>query len=374
MDWNWVRGLFPALEKLTYLNAAEASPASVLSVKEAKTFYDEILTRGDLSWDNWLEKREKVRKKVAELINADKSEIAFTLNTSHGMSLIAGMLKRFGKEVLTMEDEFPSSTLPWLNLGYELRFVKPENAIYSIENIEQNISTDTRILVTSHVQYKTGFKQDINELGKVCKEKGLIFVVNATQSAGAMPIDVKKANIDFLVFSGLKWLAAGYGIAVLYVNRKLLEKVDYPAVGWQSVKDPRLMDNRKLDLRKEASVFESGCPHFSNIFALGGALDLLNKIGRAKIERRIYELGDYLIERLGELNSDLSKRIVSPLDKMYRSGIIVIGVTNAEVIVKELYRENIVVSARGKGLRVSVHVYNNEEDVDKFVSGLGKLV
>jgi selenocysteine lyase/cysteine desulfurase len=378
MDWNKIRNLFPATKKFAYLNAAEASPVSVMSAREAKTFYDEILTKGDLLWDEWLEKREKIRKKVAELINADKSEIAFTLNTSHGMNLIVGMLKGIedpdGKEVITMEDEFPSSTLPWLNLKYTLRFVKPENAVYSIDEIEKNITSNTKILVTSHVQYKTGFKQDLVELGKLCKDRDLIFVVNATQSAGAMPIDVRKANIDFLVFSGLKWMMAGYGVGVLYISKKWFEKVDYPVAGWQSVKDPSLMDNRKLDLRKEASVFELGCPHFSNIFALGGALDLLNEIGKKNVERRIYELGDYLVEKLEELNSGLSFRIVSPLDRKYRSGITVIGFENAEKIVQELYKKDVVVSARGRGLRVSVHVYNNEKDIDKFISELQKLL
>jgi selenocysteine lyase/cysteine desulfurase len=368
MDWNRVRDLFPITKKLAYLNAAEASPVSVLAAREAKTFYDEILTRGDLPWDEWLEKLEKIRKEVAELINADKDEVAFTLNTSYGMNLIARMLRRFGKEVVTMDDEFPSSTLPWLNLGYELRFVKPEDAIYSIDEIEKNITSDTSILLTSHVQYKTGFKQDLVKLGKTCKDRGLIFVVNATQSAGAMPIDVKKANIDFLVFSGLKWLAAGYGIAVLYINKRWFDKVEYPAVGWRSVREPGLMNNRKLDLRREASLLELGCPHFPNIFALGGALDLLNEIGKENIESRIYELGDHLVVRLEEL--ELSQRIVSPLDRKYRSGITVIGLKNSEMIVKELYKRNIVVSARQKGLRISVHIYNNEDDIDRLASEL----
>ncbi len=371
MDWDRVRELFPATESFVYLNAAEGSPVSIVSAAEAKTFYDEILREGDLLWERWLRKMEDVRRKVAKFINADEKEIAFILNTSHGMNLVAQILRGAKSEVVTMEDEFPSSTLPWLNLGYELRFVKSKNAIYLIEDIERNIFDNTKILVTSHVQYKTGFKQDLNELGKMCREKGLIFVVNATQSAGAMPIDVKKANIDFLVFSGLKWLAAGYGIAVLYMNRKWFGGIS-PAVGWQSVKAPHLMDNKKLDLREDASVFELGCPHFSNIFSLGGALDLMNGIGKRKVEERIYELGDYLVERLEELKLV----IVSPLDRKYRSGITVLKMKteDADRVVQQLYGRNIIVSARGEGLRISVHIYNNEEDVDKLVSELRKLV
>ena len=378
MEWDEVRDLFPVTKAFTYLNAAEASPVSVLSAREAKTFYDDILSSGDLPWYRWLEKRERIRKKVAELINADESEIAFTLNTSHGMNLIAGMLKgvkdssgHSNGEVVTMEDEFPSSTLPWLNLRYVLRFVKPENAVYSIDKIEKSITPNAKILVTSHVQYKTGFKQDLVELGRLCREKGLTFVVNATQSAGAMLIDVRKANVDFLVFSGLKWLTAGYGIGVLYVNRKWFDKMKYPAVGWQSVKNPSIMDNLRLDLKEEASVFEVGCPHFPNIFALGGSLELLNGIGKKNVERRIYELGDYLVEKLG----DLKLEFVSPLDKKYRSGITVVKMKlgDAEKVVEQLGNKNIVVSAREKGLRISTHMYNNEEDIERLIHELRKL-
>ncbi|MBO8182337.1 MAG: aminotransferase class V-fold PLP-dependent enzyme [Archaeoglobus sp.] len=387
MEWDEVRRLFPATERFVYLNAAEASPLPISAANDAKAFYERMLTEGDLPWDEWLEKRERTRKKTAELISATKAEIAFTQNTSQGMNLVASILKEDfgGCEVVTMDDEFPSSTLPWLNLGYELRFVKAKNAVYSIDEIKKNITPKTKILVTSHVQYKTGFKHDLVELGKLCEEKGLVFVVNATQSAGAMQIDVEKSNIDFLVFSGLKWPMAGYGIGVLFVDKKWLGKA-YPIAGWQSVKDPFQMDNKKLDLKEEASAFEIGCPHFPNIFALGGSLDLLDKIGKRRVERRIYELGDYLVEKLEELEElkelrelggsegTVKLEIVSPLEKKHRSGITVIKWKNAEEAVQKLYKENVIVSARGEGLRVSVHVYNNEEDVDKFVKELQRLV
>jgi selenocysteine lyase/cysteine desulfurase len=364
MDWDEVRRLFPATQKLTYINAAEASPISVYSAREAKAFYDEILVKGDLPWDEWLKKREEVRKKVADLINADRSEVAFTMNTSHGMNFVAGMLKRSG-EVVTMDDEFPSSTLPWLNLGYDLRFVKSKNAVYPMDEIERSISSKTSILVTSHVQYKTGFKQDLVELGKLCREKGLVFVVNATQSAGAMRIDVKKARIDFLVFSGLKWLAAGYGMGVLYINGKRLGEFRYPAAGWMSVKDPPLMDNRLLDLKDEASVFELGSPPFPNIFALGGALDLLDEIGMGRVEKRVLQLNDYLRERLASLDLPMIS-----FPEKYRSGITIVKTAEADRIVESLREKKIIISARGEGIRISPHIYNNEGDIDKLISEL----
>lgn len=368
-NWSKIRKQFPATKKYTYINAAEASPISKIAAEEGKRFYDEILTRGDLLWKKWLERREETRKKVAKFINADKNEIAFTLNTSHGMNLIAEILQGKG-EVITMNDEFPSSTFPWLNRKYKVHFVESKKSVYLIEDIKKKINKKTKIIITSHVQYCTGFKQDLIELGKLCKAKGIIFIVNATQSMGAMPIDTKKANIDFLVFTSLKWPMAGYGIGVLYMNKKWFNKIHYPIAGWQSVKNPDSMDNKKLDLKKEVLELEVGCSHFPNIFALSGALDLLNKIGKKNIENRIYQLNDYLVEKLERLNLE----IISPLDKKYRSGITIVKLKNAKKIVQKLYKKNIIVSARGEGLRISMHIYNNKKDVDKFISEIKKII
>jgi len=136
------------------------------------------------------------------------------------------------------------------------------------------------------------------------------------------------------------------------------------------VKKPELMDNARLDLKKEASELEVGSPHFPCVFALGGALDLLNQIGKRDIERRIYSLGDYLTEGIKRLGLE----IISPLDRKYRSGITIIKMEDPGVIVKALYKKNIIVSARGGGLRVSVHIYNNQKEIDIFRSGLAQLL
>ncbi len=367
-DWSKIRKQFPATGRFTYLNAAGGSPISREAARAGKKFYDEILARGDAPWSEWLKRAEEVRVKVAKFINAEKSEIAFTLNTSLGMNLIAGSLKGKG-EVITMRDEFPSSTFPWMQQKYRVRFVDPIGAVYPLGEIEAKINRKTKILVTSHVQYRTGFKQDLVALGKLCRRRGLIFVVNASQSAGAMPIDVKKAKIDFLVFKSLKWLLGGYGAGVIYVNKRWFGRIDYPVAGWRSVKKPGRMDNQKLDLKRVASELEVGCLHFPNLFALGGALDFLNKIGQGKIEERIYQLNDYLVGKLKESGIE----IITPLARKYRSGITIIKLEDPEKIVKKLYRKKIVVSARGGGLRISLHVYNNRRDIDRLVNELRKI-
>lgn len=367
-NWDGVRGKFPATEKFVYLNSASESPTFIEAAETGKEYYDKVL-QGDCDWDAWCKKVEEVRVKIANLINADKSEIAFIPNTSFGINCVAQMLK--GKvEVLTMEDEFPASTLPWINQGFKLNFVKPDKGIYSIEDIDQYVNNKTRILVTSHVQAFTGFKQDLVELGKYCKSKNLIYVVNATQSIGVTQIDVKKANIDFLVFSSVKWLNTAEGIGAIYINKKWFKKAKWPMVGWLSVKDIYKFDNKYLNLKEDASVLELGALCLHSIFVMGKAIDLVNSIGIQNIEERLGELTSYLITKLKELNLE----ILSPISEKYQSPIIIIKLKNSREIVKQLSKKGIIVSERIGKVRISVNIFNNKEDIDKFIFELEKIL
>jgi selenocysteine lyase/cysteine desulfurase len=369
IDWKEIRRYFPAASNFTYLNPAGGAPMSAQAVAEGKRFYDEMLTGGDTFWDEWLDRKEEVRKKLAKFINADAEEMAFTLNTSHGMSQVAAMLEGRG-EVITMHDEFPSSTYPWLHRGFKLNFVKPVDGIYRLKDIENAITPETRILVSSYVQYNSGFRQDLDALGDLCKRKNLIFVVNATQGIGSMPIDVKQTKADFLVFTCLKWTLAGYGIGGLFINKKWFGQIKFPAAGWRSDANPEHMDNQRPNLKTDASETEVGCPHFPCIFALGGALDLLKDIGQEEIFNRILELNSYLEKKLKENNL----QIASVLDKTYRSGITVVRINNAKEIVEKLREKKIIVSARGEGIRISVHIFNNFDDIDKLVTELKAII
>jgi selenocysteine lyase/cysteine desulfurase len=382
VDWNKVREEFPVCKKYVYLNPAGGSPVSMSAANEGKRFYDEMLEFGDIYWDKWLERTDKVRSQLAGFIGADREEIGFTTNTSHGMNLVAQFLKNIsesggrgeGKEkaatVLTMRDEFPSTTFPWLNQGTQINFVEPENYGYSIENIKKALTPDVKILIASYVQYCTGFRQDLEELGNFCREYNLIFVVNATQALGIFPVDVKKSNIDFLVFTGLKWATAGYGIGGLYVNKKWLAHENFPFAGWRSVETPGKMDNLALELKNEASVIESGCPHFPNIFALGGALNLFNRIGPENVMNRVLDLNRLIEQKLRQLGIEL---IVQKEDK-HRSGILIAKIPNPKLVVEELFKRNIFVSARGEGVRISASIFNNEEDIEKLISELKNVL
>ena len=365
IDWSAIRAKFPVCSRLVYLNAAGGSPMCVNASVEGKRYFDEMLLSGDTCWEEWLERTDKVRKKLAGFLGAGREEIAFVPNTSTGMGMIARILRNKGR-ILTMEDEFPSTTIPWLNLGYKVDFIKPDKGIYNLQHIAHSIRPGHKILLTSYVQYKTGFRQQIRELGELCKSSGLRYVVNATQAMGVFPIDVVQDNIDFLVFSGLKWACAGYGTSAVYIRKKWLESNNIPFAGWRSVRSPELMNNRTTDFKTEASALEAGSPAFPAIFALGGALDLFESLGKQACMDRVLYLSRLLENRLMEKQLPV---IPVPAEQC-RSGIIMLKSADATSLVKELYRRNIVVSARGEGLRISVNIFNNEEDIEKLISAL----
>lgn len=366
IDWDKIRSRFPAATNFVYLNSAGGAPMSDMAANEGKRFYDEMLTGGDTFWNDWLRRKESVRLKLADFIHAHPDEIAFTLNTSHGMSQVASMLEGIGG-VLTMHDEFPSTTYPFLHKGFNLKFVMPENGIYTLDSIEKEITQETRILVSSFIQYNTGFRQDIEALGQLCRKHNLIYIVNATQGMGSFPIDVQKVKADFMVFTCLKWTLAGYGIGGMYINKKWLGLLPFPAAGWRSALNPELlMNNRELVIKNDASATEVGCPHFPNIFALGGALDLLNSIGKDNIQDHILGLNSYLEEKLDELKVP----VLSVKKSEFRSGITIIKVDNPNLVVEKLAERKIFVSVRGEGVRISFHIFNNRSDVDALILGL----
>jgi len=369
MDWSQIRALFPAAERYTYLNTAAAPPLSLLAAREGKRYYDEMAEHAEVAWDPWVCQVEEVREKLGKFIHAEPRSIAFTYSTSHGMNLIAGILQHCG-DVLCPADEFPSCTLPWLQQRYRIHFVcSRDRGVIHLEDVQRSITEETRVLVASYVQFATGFRQDLVSMGRLCRERKLIFVVDATQGMGVFPIDVVASDIDFLVFSGYKWAQAGYGVGGLYIAPRFLNANSFPVAGWWSVRDPEAVINDRLDLKETAAALEVGCPHFAGIFALGGALELFEKIGAVHIEHRIHELTDYLHQRLDEEGL----KIASPRMRHQRSGITIIEVRNAPEVVKSLVQKKIIVSARGKGLRVSMHVFNNVEDIHRLVAALREL-
>jgi cysteine desulfurase/selenocysteine lyase len=380
-DWNKFRDDFPTTKKYAYLDNAAIAPIPIPVYKDVLKLYEEFLDHGRTLWDKWNMKMEHTRELYAKFIGADnRDEIAFTHSTSEGMNIISHMLSDKGT-VISNELEFPSSNLPWITSASNLKFVRATdgNKIL-IEDIIKAVGQDskTKTLVTSHVQYSTGFRQDLMELGKITKRKGIYFVVNPTQSLGALYFNVNDFGIDFMASNGHKWILSSFGVGAIYIKREYLKDLENfkPAFFSQSGQKKRgnFENNMNLDMSTTARRFEVGTPHFQNIVALNAALRYITRIGIRHIEKRIMDLTDYLIDNLQKIKIE----ILSPIEeKKYRSGIILFKARKkmpVDIVGELEKRSKVLVSARGKGIRISPHFYNNEEDVDKLIIGLKKTL
>jgi selenocysteine lyase/cysteine desulfurase len=343
-----------------------------------------MLHYGDIFWIENLENVERVRSKVAKYLNSRREEVGFLINSSSCMKVVLHYLDH--GEVLYPEQEFPTSIHDIKRANIKLNPIIPLNNRYPITEIRKAISDNTSSFITSHIQYLTGYRQNLEDTGNICKSNNITHIVNATQSFGAFPIDVAKCEIDLLVASGLKWACAGYGIGILYIKKELVNGREMPNLtGWLSVEDPYKMDPLNIKVKKNARALDAlgGAPHFPQIFALGGALSLLERIGDEdlkegvrRVSSRIIDLTKYLDEQMSRFNFN----IVTPMEREYRSGIFTIKTSNAQKITQKLEEKKIFVSCRRDPktgekvyIRISLNFYNNTRDIDALIEELGKL-
>jgi selenocysteine lyase/cysteine desulfurase len=365
-QWQEIRRDFPAVTRCVYLNAAAGSPTP-RPVREAVDRYQrELEEQGDTPWESWLEQRERIRERVARFVGAETDEVAFVPNTSAGINLIVDALAEDGP-VVAVEPEFPTVTLPWIHRGVAVRFVSPEEGTLPPSIFERDRAPEAATIAVSHVQFRNGCRIDLDALGAL--KAGRNLVVCGSQSAGAFPIDVRRSRIDAFVTAGHKWMCAGYGAGFAVISREILARRPPRAIGWLSVENPYAFANRSYRLLPSAARHEMGCPPFPGIFALGAAVDYLAAIGMDTIAERVLQLNAHLTTRLAE--EDI--RILSP-GGAFRSGETLCAVPDPPGIAARLRERGILVSEKPEGLRISTHFFNDEEDVDRGVSGLARLL
>ena len=367
LDWEDLRRFFPVTQKYIYLDHAGVSPLSTQVQSSMEAFLKEATENGYTNPEMWAETIESCRQSAARLINANPDEIAFVKNTTQGIILTAnGINWQVGDNVVTTNVEFPSNIYPWWNLerhGVETRLVQEMNKRILVEDIIAKIDSRTRVVTISHVEFASGYRNDITTIGEICRDKGILFFVDAIQALGAFEVDVKKQHIDFLSADGHKWLLGPEGAAIYYCAKNKLNQLTNTNIGWASVVDDLSFSEYNLTQKPSARRFEEGSYNTVGIFGLNAAITLLLEIGIPNIERRILDLTQCLIKNL----YDQGYEILSPVEnELERSGIVIFRSRkfSSDMLFELFYQSGVSCAKRGGGIRLSPHFYNSEAEID----------
>lgn len=375
-DWNRIREDFPVTKNSVYFQSAGMSPLPNPVYQNIIDNYKVINQFGDIHWEKDMEKLKHLCASIASMINTKANNITFMPSTSQVMALLALSFTQNVKKafnIVSMQDEFPASTVGWEYQGTTMKYVEPVQGRYSVESILSHTDNNTLAVVTSFVQYATGFRQDLTGLGRELKKRKILHIVNATQGFPIFPIDTKKMHIDALSASLHKWGMTGHIGALFFTTESFRKEFPSPMAGWLSVAPSgedfiHTAKNQPFSLWNSARRYEIGTFNLQPLLAFQTALNYMNKIGFEDIRKRIYDLTDHLINGLQELGI----QIISPIEfPEERSAIVTftLGDKN-QATIRNLEKKKIYVSYRGGHIRVSLNIFNNHTDIDMLLKVL----
>ncbi len=376
LDIQKAREQFPYLKHgKIYFNHASTGPLCTPVLENiAKVLYE----KSETNIDEYTELQSiinETKSDLASLINSSPERIAFLDNTSNGINLLASGLKwNEGDRVLINDLEFPANVYPFLNLkkfGVEIDLVKSQDGIVAADDVIEMIKPTTKLVTISQVQFLTGYRVDLEKIGKVCRDKDIVFCVDAIQGLGAVRLDVVKDSIDFIAAGSQKWLLGLQGLSFIYVSEKLQEKIEPAYAGWLSVEDAWNFLDYNLKLKNTADRFQGGTLNSVGIYALNASLKFFKQFGFDETENSIIENSTFLIRKLEDIGINL---VLSGCDKKNIAGIVSFQHKNSQKIFEALSQKKIQCAVRSGYVRLSPHFYNTKDETDIVINELKQLI
>jgi selenocysteine lyase/cysteine desulfurase len=365
VDWDRVRGEFPALKHWTYLNTAtygqaprRASQAMAAHMKHR----DELACADFLSW---FDDADRLRASVARLIGAAAEDIAFTGSASIALAtLLAGLDWRAGDRVVTLENEFPNNLYAPHFAGTGVEFIETP-----WERFHEAVTPNTRLVLMSMLNYSNGFRPPLEDVGAYLRERGVIFYVDGTQGLGALRFDVERVRPSMFAVHGYKWLMSPTGAGFMYVDPELRRALQPSVVGWRSDKNWRRVDSLnhgRPEFTDAAERYEGGMIPHVLLYAMEQCVEMMLEIGPAEIEARVLALADRVRAAIRDCGGEAAEGATPIVAGRFDEA-------DVSALSRELKDRRVLVSARHGHLRVSPHFYNNEADIDRFAAELRTL-
>jgi len=372
MNWDQFRSQFPVTRRWAFFDHAAVAPLPSPAVDALKEYADDLAANGIANVSRWVNRVKQVRQLAAQLLNAGPASVAFIKNTSDGINWVAeGYPWKSGDNVVLAAEEYPSNQYPWMNQanrGVSVRAVPSRGNRIAIDDLRAAMDDRTRIVALSFVEFASGFRNDLDAIGSMCRERGVYFFVDAIQGLGVLPLDVQRSPVDFLAADSHKWLLGPEGIGIFWIRHELIDVLHPVGVGWNSVVNSH--DFGKIDYRLKpgADRWEGGAPNVAGIHAMGASLQILLDMGVAELKNRVLALTDYLCEQSPRSGLEVfSSRAAGE-----KSGIVSLGTPGRDP--NELKRRcrdaGVIVNQRAGRLRLSPHAYNTVEEIERFLTAL----
>ena len=361
---------FKLAEDICYLNHAAVAPWPQRTVDAVQRFAAENGRVGSQHYERWLQTEQQLREQLRQLLNAGSSdEIALLKNTSEALSVVAyGLDWRAGDEIVISDQEFPSNRIVWESLaplGIKVVQVDMGSSSSPEQALIAALTSKTRLLSVSSVQYASGLALDLELLGAECRRRGVIFCVDAIQSIGVKPFDVQVCQADFVMADGHKWMLGPEGLAVFYCRREWIPRLTLRQFGWHMVEAVGDYDRRDWRPAASARRFECGSPNMLGVHALHASLGLLLEVGVDEISHLVSSNVRYVIDLLIKKSAD----IVSPTEPPRRAGIVTFRLPGvaSDALFRHLQTHGVICALRGGGIRFSPHFYTPRPVLERAV-------
>jgi selenocysteine lyase/cysteine desulfurase len=368
-----IRERFPIFEHTTYVNSCSQGALS----QDVRGAYEEYLDGWDehgAEWEHWVERAEAARASFARLVGADAEEVAVTTSVSQAVSgLVSALpLGRDRRRIVISEFEFP--TVGQIAHAQELRgaevvHVRPEtDGRIPLERFAEAIDERTALVCCTTISYRTGYRLDVAEVARLARERGALCLADSYQAAGAIPLDVRALDVDFLTAGTVKYLLASAGLGFMYVRRGLHERLLPTQTGWFADEDIFRMDISDYSPAADARRFDAGTPPVPNIYAGLAGMAIVDEVGVPAIEVHVRGLADRLLAGLDELGAT----VATPRGEREDGPLICVVSTDAPELVRALRADGIVTSERDSSVRVSLHLYNVDDDITRVLDALAR--
>jgi selenocysteine lyase/cysteine desulfurase len=360
---------FPVTENLIYLNHAAVAPLCRRAADAMRGLAEDACLHGSLHYSRWEESYSGLRAVSARMINAEPGEIAIVKNTSEGIATVAlGLDWKAGDRVVAFREEFPANFYIWKKLeewkGVRVEWLSCFDPLARVAEAARG----ARLLAISHVQYLSGYRADLEAIGRICRDEKVFFFVDAIQGLGAFPLDVRKMNIQALAADGHKWLLGPEGNGILYVEQGWQDRIEPVEFGWTTVAGYMDYASRDMTLRKDAGRYECGTLNTIGCYGLRASMELLMEVGVEVAGQQV----QFLADRLAAGAEAKGYELMMQRTPSTGAGIVSIRKPGVDSrLVWSRLREKGITSAPRQGyVRLSPHFYLSPEDVDRVIEEL----